>query len=175
MASLIACAALRHTLLIRSAWPPQSFVGDFSTVLNPSKNSGLNSSIYAFLTAAFVLSGLSYQFAPVQTLTAIFGSSAGKGLEDVYLWQLLGGGLATSVGPIAYTQRVSLCRWCMSYANADTVVTTTTSQSVPDLVMLVTLQLMYSLLRACAISMWANYTLPNTTVAGHVQKQHHCI
>lgn len=84
----------------------QSFGSDFASVFDPSKNSGLNSSIYAFLTAAFVISGLSYQFAPTQTLTAIFGTAAGKGLEDVYLWQLLGGGLATSIGPIAYTQRV---------------------------------------------------------------------
>ena len=110
--SYCSCSLL-DALLTLPAWL-QSFVGDFSTVLDPSKNSGLNSSIYAFLTAAFVLSGLSYQFAPIQTLTAIFGTSAGKGLEDVYLWQLLGGGLATSVGPIAYTQRVSLSMRRMS-------------------------------------------------------------
>ena len=86
----------------------QSFGGDFSTVLNPNNNSGLNSTIYAVLTAFFVIAGLSYQFAPVQTLTGIFGTTAGKGLEDIYLWQLAGGGLATAIGPIAYTQRVSV-------------------------------------------------------------------
>ena len=95
----------------------QSFVGDFSTVLNPNNNTGLNSTIYAVLTAFFVIAGLGYQFAPVQTLTGIFGTTAGKGLEDIYLWQLAGGGLATAIGPIAYTQRVGApqpaCCVCM--------------------------------------------------------------
>lgn len=91
----------------------QSFGSDFASLLNPGNNSGLNSSIYAVLTVAFVTSGLSYQFFPTQTLTGIFGNAAGKGLEDIYLWQLLGGGLATSVGPIAYTQRVSMLSPCL--------------------------------------------------------------
>ncbi len=82
----------------------QSYVKDFSTLL---ENSGLNSTIYAALTASFVIAGFSYQFAPVPTMNAIFGMSAEKGLEDVYLWQLIGGGIATGVAPIAFTQRAS--------------------------------------------------------------------
>lgn len=82
----------------------QSYVSDFSTLL---ENSGLNSWVYAVLTASFVAAGFSYQFFPVDTMNAIFGMSADKGLEDVYLWQLIGGGVATAVAPIAFTQRVA--------------------------------------------------------------------
>ena len=81
----------------------QSYITDFSTLLD---NSGLNSWIYAVLTASFVVAGFSYQFLPVDTMNAIFGMSVEKGLEDVYLWQLIGGGIATGVAPIAFTQRV---------------------------------------------------------------------
>ena len=83
----------------------QSYITDFSTLLD---NSGLNSWIYAVLTASFVVTGFSYQFLPVDTMNAIFGMSAEKGLEDVFLWQLIGGGIATGVAPIAFTQRVCL-------------------------------------------------------------------
>lgn len=81
----------------------QSYASDFGTLL---ENNGLNSWIYAVLTASFVAAGFSYQFFPVDTMNAIFGMSAEKGLEDVYLWQLIGGGVATAVAPIAFTQRV---------------------------------------------------------------------
>lgn len=81
----------------------QSYASDFGTLL---ENSGLNSWIYAVLTASFVAAGFSYQFFPIDTMNAIFGMSAEKGLEDVYLWQLIGGGVATAVAPIAFTQRV---------------------------------------------------------------------
>ena len=84
----------------------QSYIQDFSTLA--SKTSGLNSTIYAALTAAFVVTGFTYQFAPVNTLNAVFGMAADKGLEDKYLWQLIGGSIATCVAPIAYTQRVSV-------------------------------------------------------------------
>ncbi|DBA97585.1 hypothetical protein WJX77_007635 [Trebouxia sp. C0004] len=80
----------------------KSYITDFSTLLD---NSGLNSWIYAALTASFVVAGFSYQFFPVDTMNAIFGMSAEKGLEDVYLWQLIGGGIATGIAPIAFTQR----------------------------------------------------------------------
>ena len=92
----------------------QSYARDFSTLL---ENSGLNSWIYAALTASFVITGFSYQFAPVNTLDAVFGMSAEKGLEDVYLWQLIGGGIATCIAPIAFTQRVGsatiICAICI--------------------------------------------------------------
>ena len=84
----------------------QSYIQDFSTL--PSQTSGLNSTIYAALTAAFVVIGFTYQFAPVNTMNAVFGMAAEKGLEDKYLWQLIGGSIATCVAPIAYTQRVSV-------------------------------------------------------------------
>ena len=84
----------------------QSYIQDFSTLA--SETSGLNSTIYAALTAAFVVTGFTYQFAPVNTLNAVFGMAADKGLEDKYLWQLIGGSIATCVAPIAYTQRVGV-------------------------------------------------------------------
>ena len=84
----------------------QSYIQDFSTL--PTQTSGLNSGIYAALTAAFVITGFTYQFAPVNTMNAIFGMAAEKGLEDKYLWQLIGGSIATCIAPIAYTQRVSV-------------------------------------------------------------------
>ncbi|KAL3149003.1 hypothetical protein ABBQ32_001857 [Trebouxia sp. C0010 RCD-2024] len=80
----------------------KSYLRDFSTL---GQNSGLNSTIYAALTAAFVFTGFAYQFAPVNTMNAIFGMTAEKGLEDTYLWQLIGGSIATCIAPIAYTQR----------------------------------------------------------------------
>lgn len=93
----------------------QSYISDFSTLLD---NSGLNSWIYAALTASFVVAGFSYQFFPVDTMNAIFGMSAEKGLEDVYLWQLIGGGIATGVSPIAFTQRVCLAILSLPSASA---------------------------------------------------------
>lgn len=83
----------------------QSFVSDFSTVTNFD---GLNSGIYAFLTAAFVGAGFAYIGAPAQTLDAIFGTAFPKTPADLYLWQLIGGAVSTVVGPIALTQRVSI-------------------------------------------------------------------
>lgn len=80
----------------------QSYIRDFSTLLDIS---GLNSGIYAFLTASFVFAGFGYQFFPVDTMNLIFGATADKGVEDVFLWQLIGGGIATGIAPIAYTQR----------------------------------------------------------------------
>ena len=88
----------------------QSYIQDFSTL--PTQTSGLNSTIYAALTAAFVITGFTYQFAPVNTLNAVFGMAADKGLEDKYLWQLIGGSIATCVAPIAYTQRASVFMLC---------------------------------------------------------------
>ncbi len=93
----------------------QSYITDFSTLLD---NSGLNSWIYAVLTASFVVAGFSYQFLPVDTMNAIFGMSAEKGLEDVYLWQLIGGGIATGVAPIAFTQRVCFATLMLPSAHA---------------------------------------------------------
>ena len=93
----------------------QSYITDFSTLLD---NSGLNSWIYAVLTASFVVAGFSYQFLPVDTMNAIFGMSAEKGLEDVYLWQLIGGGIATGVAPIAFTQRVCFAMLMLPSASA---------------------------------------------------------
>ena len=42
----------------------------------------------------------------LQTLDLIFGTAAPKSTADIYLWQLIGGGVATVIAPIAYTQKV---------------------------------------------------------------------
>ena len=83
----------------------QSFFMDLKSL---SSVSGLNSGIYSALTASFVLAGLTYIGLPSQTLTAIFGSAAEKGLEDIFLWQLIGTAVSMAVAPIAFTQQV---RW----------------------------------------------------------------
>ena len=46
--------------------------------------------------------------APValQTLDFVFGTALPDTPRDVYLWQLIGAGVSTLVGPIALTQRV---------------------------------------------------------------------
>lgn len=67
--------------------------------------SGLNSTIYSVLTASFVLAGLTYVGLPTQSLTAIFGTTAEKGLEDIFLWQLIGTAVSMAVAPIALTQQ----------------------------------------------------------------------
>ena len=81
----------------------QSFFLDLKSLSNVS---GLNSGIYSALTASFVLAGLTYMGLPSQTLTAIFGSAAEKGLEDIFLWQLIGTAVSMAVAPIAFTQQV---------------------------------------------------------------------
>lgn len=80
--------------------------GFFQDLANLTSVSGLNSGIYSFLTASFVLSGLTYIGLPTQSLTAIFGTAAEKGLEDIFLWQLVGTAVSMVVAPIAYTQQV---------------------------------------------------------------------
>ena len=82
----------------------QSFLNDLKSLTNVS---GLNSGIYSALTASFVLAGLTYIGLPNQTLTAIFGTAAEKGIEDIFLWQLIGVAVSMAVAPIAYTQQVS--------------------------------------------------------------------
>jgi hypothetical protein len=81
----------------------QSYGKDISTL---GQNDGLVSTLYAGLTGGFIGAGFAYLFAPVPTLNAVFGLTAGKGPEDIFLWQLIGAGLATLVGPIAFTERV---------------------------------------------------------------------
>ena len=81
----------------------QSFFNDLKSL--PSVR-GLNSAIYSALTASFVLAGLTYIGLPSQTLTAVFGTAAEKGLEDVFLWQLIGTAVSMVVAPIAFTQKV---------------------------------------------------------------------
>lgn len=86
------------------------FLGHLQTFFNDLKSlpsvSGLNSAIYSALTASFVLAGLTYIGLPSQTLTAVFGTAAEKGLEDIFLWQLIGTAVSMVVAPIAYTQKV---------------------------------------------------------------------
>jgi hypothetical protein len=91
----------------------QSFLVDLKRLSNVS---GLNSSIYSALTASFVLAGLTYIGLPSQTLTAIFGSAAEKGLEDIFLWQLIGTAVSMAVAPIAFTQQVRWSSKCISKA-----------------------------------------------------------
>ncbi len=81
----------------------QSYGKDISTI---GQNDGLISSMYSFFTLGFIGAGFAYLFVPVPTLNGVFGLLAGKGPEDIFLWQLIGGGLATLVGPIAFTERV---------------------------------------------------------------------
>lgn len=81
----------------------QSFFTDLKSLTNIS---GLNSRIYSALTASFVLAGLTYIGLPSQSLTSIFGTAAEKGLEDIFLWQLIGTAVSMAVAPIAYTQQV---------------------------------------------------------------------
>lgn len=81
----------------------QTFFNDLKSLTSVS---GLNSAIYAALTASFVLAGLTYIGLPSQTLTAVFGTAAEKGLEDVFLWQLIGTAVSMVVAAIAYTQKV---------------------------------------------------------------------
>lgn len=80
--------------------------GFFRDLTNLTSVSGLNSGIYSALTASFVLAGLTYIGLPSQSLTAIFGTAAEKGSEDVFLWQLIGTAVSMVVAPIAYTQQV---------------------------------------------------------------------
>lgn len=80
----------------------KSFFTDLKSLINIS---GLNSGIYSALTASFVLAGLTYIGLPSQSLTAIFGTAAEKGLEDIFLWQLIGTAVSMAVAPIAYTQQ----------------------------------------------------------------------
>eukprot|EP00891_Asterochloris_glomerata_P001843 jgi/Astpho2/1843/Aster-00371 len=77
-----------------------SYARDLSQLV---KTDGLNSGIYAALTVGFIIAGLGYEFAPVQSLDAILGTLAGKGTQTVLLWQLTGGAVATAVAPLAYT------------------------------------------------------------------------
>ena len=93
----------------------QSFFIDLKSLGNVS---GLNSGIYSALTASFVLAGLSYIGLPSQTLTAIFGSAAEKGLEDIFLWQLIGTAVSMAVAPIAFTQQVRWSSKCICKAPA---------------------------------------------------------
>ena len=80
--------------------------GFFQDLENLTSVSGLNNSIYSILTASFVLAGLTYIGLPTESLTAIFGTAAEKGLEDIFLWQLVGTAVSMVVAPIAYTQQV---------------------------------------------------------------------
>lgn len=83
----------------------QSFFIDVKSLANIS---GLNSGIYSFLTASFLLAGLSYIGLPTQTLDLIFGTSATKGLEDIFLWQLVGTAVSMGMAAITFTQQVVL-------------------------------------------------------------------
>lgn len=42
----------------------------------------------------------------LQTLDLIVGTAAPKTRADLFLWQVIGGGIATVFGPLAYTQQV---------------------------------------------------------------------
>ena len=86
------------------AAPLQGFFRDLTSLTSVS---GLNSGIYSALTASFVLAGLTYFGLPTQTLTAVFGTAAEKGLEDIFLWQLIGTAVSMAVAPIAFTQQVT--------------------------------------------------------------------
>jgi len=42
----------------------------------------------------------------VQTLDLAFGTMQPKTIQDIFSWQLAGAGVATLVGPVAFTQKV---------------------------------------------------------------------
>ena len=44
----------------------------------------------------------------MQTLDLAFGTAMPKTVQDVFLWQLAGAGVATLVGPVAFTMKVDL-------------------------------------------------------------------
>jgi hypothetical protein len=80
----------------------KSYLSDLSSL---GEVNGLTSIIYALLTASFVGAGFGYIFAPTQTLDLAFGTAMPKTVQDVFLWQLAGAGVATLVGPVAITQK----------------------------------------------------------------------
>jgi hypothetical protein len=61
--------------------------------------------------------------AGLQTLDFVFGTALPDTPRDVYLWQLIGAGVSTLVGPIALTQRArSSCPCVRLYAFLQPVV-----------------------------------------------------
>lgn len=81
----------------------QSYFKDLTRL---PKIDGLNSGLYSLFTATFIGIGFAFLFAPGPTKAGMFGLEPALGAEDQLLWQLLGGIIATVVGPIAYTQQV---------------------------------------------------------------------
>ena len=75
-----------------------------------TKISGLNSGLYSLFTATFIFIGFAFLFTPDPTKIGMFGIEPALGYEDQLLFQLLGGSIATVVGPIAYTQQVRLAK-----------------------------------------------------------------
>ena len=82
----------------------QSYGKDLSQL---GKIDGLNSGLYSLFTATFIGIGFGFLFFPGPTKAGMFENTASLGAEDQLLWQLLGGTIATVVGPICYTQFVS--------------------------------------------------------------------
>lgn len=75
-----------------------------------AKIDGLNSGLYSMFTATFIGIGLGFLFAPNLTASGMFSLDGRLGLEDQFLWELLGGVIAAIVGPVCYTQQVSPLR-----------------------------------------------------------------
>ena len=46
------------------------------------------------------------RLARTQTLDLAFGTVQPKTIQDIFSWQLAGAGVATLVGPVAFTQKV---------------------------------------------------------------------
>jgi hypothetical protein len=114
----------------------QSYFNDLSKLGNVD---GLNSGIYSLLTAAFVAAGFAYMVAPAQTLDLIFGTAAPKTPADLYLWQLIGGGVATVVGPLAYTQQEAALQNNFSRPDKRTLMAGLATASIAHTVILVPL------------------------------------
>ena len=70
------------------------------------KVDGLNSGLYSMFTATFIGIGLAFLFFPGPTKGGMLGAQPALGPEDQLLWQILGGTIATVVGPICYTMQV---------------------------------------------------------------------
>ncbi|KAK9830848.1 hypothetical protein WJX74_009955 [Apatococcus lobatus] len=85
---------------------PFAILGSYGKDLTQlGKVDGLNSSLYSMFTATFIGIGFAFLFFPGPTKGGMLGAQPSLGPEDQLLWQLLGGTIATVIGPICYTMQ----------------------------------------------------------------------
>lgn len=83
----------------------QPWLDDVRSILSDVTNAV--SAIYAILTAAFLVAGLSYVLLPGPTLDAVFGPNITKWPVDVLMWQMIGVTLATVMVSFTTTLKVA--------------------------------------------------------------------